>query len=330
VSNKPLLLVAGLGAIGSVLYVRIDSLGIFKCISLTSERGTQLALEKGISVKLSENIAPKRYYPTVFSNLPEKLKGKISKCIVATKSYNNKILAPYLAEVLSENASILIFQNGLENEKFYVKANPKWKITRAVSSIGSNRKDGNIVEETAKGQTFIGPVNHSDQTNILLWKEILSKSGLECEISKNIQKDVWMKAIVNSCINPIGAILGIRNGKIKENEFLLKVVKGLIKEILPVAQEFVEISFEEAYKKVLEVINVTSANYCSMLQDINKGVKTEIDSINGAIIRLGQNLGLTLPLNNYLVNLIIELESKKTTREQATIELKAIQSVVKL
>jgi len=330
VSNKPLLLVAGLGAIGSVLYVRIDSLSIFKCISLTSERGTQLALEKGISVKLSEQIAPKRYYPNVCSSLPEKFKGKISKCIVATKSYNNEILAPYLAEILSEEASILIFQNGLENEKFYFKANPKWKITRAVSSIGSNRKDGNIIEETATGQTFIGPVNHSDQTNILLWKEILNKSGLDCEISKNIQKEIWMKAIVNSCINPIGAILGVKNGKIKENEFLLKVVKGIIKEILPVAQEFVEISFEQAYNKVLNVMKTTSENYCSMLQDISKGVKTEIENINGAIIHIGKNLGLTLPLNNYLVNLIIELETKKITREQGIIELKAIPSVVNL
>ncbi|MHA1305475.1 MAG: ketopantoate reductase family protein [Candidatus Heimdallarchaeaceae archaeon] len=331
-NKKPTILIAGIGAVGSVLLVRLSKLGLFRIVCLTSERGCDLIRQRGLSVKLVDDLVPKLYHPLIFSSLPETYKAeRFNKCIISTKAYNNQALADYLTDFLSDDASILLFQNGLDTEHTFIEKGKNWRITRALSSIGSRRENRNRVIETAKGKTFIGSLNHNNSNDLVLWSVILSRIGLETEISVDIQKDIWLKTIVNAAINPLGAITRLENGRIIQDEYLLGIIKSLIEEILKICSLIgVDISFSEAFRTVLTVAKTTASNKCSMLQDISRGLRTEIDYINGAIVSVGKKEGVQTPINSFIVDIIKRLETKELSPELAFMELRAINRIAKI
>ncbi len=329
--DKVPLLIAGIGAIGSVLFVRISALKLFKVVCLTSERGCNLIREKGLKVKLVDDIVPKLYHPLIFAFLPDKFKeNKITKCIISTKAYYNEVLAKYLVDYLTEDASILLFQNGIHTEDILLRYGPKWKITRASSSIGSKRISNNHVVETATGKTAIGAINHNNNTDLLLWKEILKRSGLDTEITNDIEKQIWLKLIANAAINPLGALSGSPNGKLIRDLLIRKIMTAIVREIVSLEKVKQYINFDEAMNNVITIAQMTAENRCSMLQDIERGRQTEIDYINGAIVKEGLKEGKKMPVNEFVSSLIKKMEKKELNNELALLELRSIEKHVPL
>ena len=139
---------------------------------------------------------------------------------------------------------------------------------------------------------------------------LFKKAGLEAEISENIVGWKWAKAIVNSAINPIGAIMEVKNGDILENDHLLALAMEVVKEGCQVAiQKGIEFEVDPM-KLLLDTLERTRDNYNSMLQDMKRGKRTEIDFINGKIIEYGEEMGLKTPLNFALRSLVRAKESQ--------------------
>ena len=318
--EKSILLI-GLGAIGSVLFSRLVR-NDYKVVCVTSLKSSKLIRKKGIRVQLTSDVSPLLHNCEVYAELPEDY--IFDNCIISTKSWLNEILIEDLEKWLTSEASILLFQNGLNIERPFLVSPKKWKITRAITSLAVLRKEKNHSVEASIGDTYIGSINHEDQEELKRVKKLLTEIGLTVETSKDIQRDIWMKTVTNSSIGPLSAITGLTNGAVLGDSFLNKIISSVIDEIILVAPEELTLNYEEAYNMIKKIVSQTTNHKSSMLQDIESKTKTEISTLNGEIINLAEKKGIDVPINKKLVELVTKSTDDNFPKELAILELRSI------
>ncbi len=211
--------------------------------------------------------------------------------IIAVKSYDlqttKKILRTF-------KGKIIICQNGLKMLDY----NPENSndILTIVTSVGAISLELGITEFMGTGNTVIGNLSDTDKRTWNL-ETLFTKEYFEILPVTNIVEHIWLKATINSAINPIASVHSLRNGKLSELKYW-KIVEELLKESIKIAKanniEFPENPLEATKR----IIDKTPNNLCSMLQDLKKGQKTEIDEINGIIVKTGEKYNLVTTINN--------------------------------
>jgi 2-dehydropantoate 2-reductase len=314
-------LIVGLGAMGSVILSRLKKKKT-RIVCLTTKKGTELMRNQGLLVKLLDDETPQKIECEIFAELPENLVFDV--CIVTTKSWANDEIAKKIRSNLSFNSSILLFQNGIKIEEPFLKDESNFIVTRALTSMAAIREKENLAVEASIGETRIGGVNHQNDQVIKFWNNILTDIGLNTEISNDILKDTWLKGIVNCTLLPLAAITGLKNGDVIQDRILNKILHDTIYEILATIKDEVAITFEEAYDLVDEIVKQTSDHKCSMLQDIEKGSKTEIETLNGKIVEIGKDKNIATPINKKLTEIIKQMSEEGMPRELAIMELRTL------
>ena len=139
--------------------------------------------------------------------------------------------------------------------------------------------------------------------------EVFEDANLNPIWSDNVENIVWRKLLLNVAINPVCAIAGVRNGALLEIPELWDQAMSAMLEAAAVARtsgvDLGDVDLQEHLRKVVEA---TSENRCSMLQDVMAGRATEIDSLCGAVIEIGESLGIPAPTNQSLHALIKGIE----------------------
>jgi 2-dehydropantoate 2-reductase len=138
-------------------------------------------------------------------------------------------------------------------------------------------------------------------------KRLLERAGAPVNLTDVVQSVVWGKLLLNCAINPIAALLDITNGELLQHEAGLQLMAEVVAEVVLVAKAagvLLPFPESEALNQALQAARLTAANYCSMVQDLRKNRTTEIAALNGAVVREGERLGLKLPVNRTLTNLI--------------------------
>jgi 2-dehydropantoate 2-reductase len=164
-------------------------------------------------------------------------------------------------------------------------------------------RDANKITHTGLGSTTLGPLNKNpSQSAIKLldylqnaWKDI----GVTMCNSNEIMKIIQTKIAVNACINPLTGILQCKNGHLK-SDAAWRIMNDLCSEISPIFK----IDSAELYENVVKVVDATGNNMSSMMVDVAEMRKTEIDYINGYLVEKGEELGLAVPYNKLLTDLI--------------------------
>ena len=134
---------------------------------------------------------------------------------------------------------------------------------------------------------------------------MFNNSGIDTSFSSNIVTDIWVKAIVNSSINPLTAVFQCKNGYLLDNLVLKGIVERVCYESTCIANaQGLNLSSKEMFDKTVDVIKKTSDNYSSMLQSLIKDNRTEIDAINGRLIEIGKAFKVDTLLNQSLCLLI--------------------------
>jgi 2-dehydropantoate 2-reductase len=156
-----------------------------------------------------------------------------------------------------------------------------------------------IARRTGRGRTFLGWAQDHANDDALLDALAAALAGdLEIERAARIEPHVWAKLIANAAINPLTALTGITNGELLERPGLRERAAGIAREAAEVARESgIELPFEDPVAHVEAVARLTAANRSSMLVDLERGGPTEIESINGAIVRKAAELGMAAPEN---------------------------------
>ena len=140
-------------------------------------------------------------------------------------------------------------------------------------------------------------------------ESILRAGGFLVEMSPDPNALLWGKLVINAAINPLTALLRVQNGELLERPAARELLAEVAKEAASIAtRQGISLPYPDPVLAVEEVARNTAANYSSMLQDVMRGTVTEIEAINGAIVRVGEHMGVPTPVNRLLWGLVKSLD----------------------
>ena len=273
--------IIGPGAIGLLLASSLEKHN--EVSVLVKEKHYDILIERGLWIKNGNK--KKRIKANIVTEIKD---SEIA--IIAVKGYDlestKKILNTF-------KGKIIICQNGLKMLEY--NSDNDNDVFSIVTSVGAVSLKLGITEYMGAGITVIGNLNNDDKRTFNI-DELFSEDYFEICPVDNIIDYIWLKAIINSAINPIAAIHNLRNGELSESKYW-KSVKELLTESMNIAKENNVQFSKNPLEETKKIISKTPENLCSMLQDLTKGQKTEINEINGIIVKIGQAKNLDTTLN---------------------------------
>ncbi|MCL1982612.1 MAG: 2-dehydropantoate 2-reductase [Clostridiales bacterium] len=211
--------------------------------------------------------------------------------------------------VFGPKTAAITLQNGLGNVDIISQAVGMENVLAGTTAQGAMVMGPGKVRHSGFGMTAIGELDGKKTARIEAVHGLLEGAGFETTISNNVVGLVWDKLLVNAGINALVGITGLYNGELLEYPELMEVLELAVLEGKAVAEsEGVELGFPDPVSHALEVCVSTAKTKASMLQDVLNHRKTEIDMINGAIVRIGSKNGVETPVNKTLTNLIKFIE----------------------
>ncbi|MCX5657601.1 MAG: 2-dehydropantoate 2-reductase, partial [Candidatus Omnitrophica bacterium] len=233
--------------------------------------------------------------------------------IIATKSYNTEEAVKAVLNLIGKESLVLTLQNGLGNIDTICKYVPRCQVIAGVTAEGATLLGEGHVRHAGRGETSIGKIfankNSKTEARIREIVRIFNKAGFETRISADVKKLIWSKLIINTGINALTAITSLRNGKLIEFEWTRQVMKEAVNEAVKVARrKKIELDYLRSLKMTEAVCRLTAKNVSSMLQDVLKKRRTEINFINGSVVEEGRKFGISTPVNAVLTYLVKTIE----------------------
>ena len=233
--------------------------------------------------------------------------------LVCVKSPDTKNAMQEIKALINPDALILSLQNGVDNTERISQVISN-KVYPAVVYVATSMSGDGHVKHFGRGELIIGNIGQSELASSELQKisNLFLDANVPCTISEGIQRELWLKFLVNCSYNGISAIGQISYGEMAQQENIKKLIDDLTAEFLLVAHhESIDISAADA-KMVNEQIAKTMAGQkSSTAQDLMRQKPTEIDYLNGLIIQKATQYGLDVPNQKAIYALVKMLENKK-------------------
>ncbi len=230
--------------------------------------------------------------------------------LLCVKSFHTKSAVETIKPILGRETKILTLQNGIGNLEIISELAGSDRVLAGITNEGATSIDIGRIRHAGRGETVIGSIDGKTPVQLRGIREIFNKVGLDCKMSRDIKGLLWSKLIINVGINALSALTRLPNGKLIEYEGARRILRDAVTEGARIAKrKRIKLNFDDPLAKVEAVCEGTQGNLSSMLQDILKKKRTEVDFINGVIVRFGQELGIDVPANRFLLDLIKTIES---------------------
>jgi 2-dehydropantoate 2-reductase len=231
--------------------------------------------------------------------------------LFCVKTTDTAATARSLAPLLSPNAIVVSMQNGVDNAE-QIRAASGISAVSAVVYVAASVPEPGQVKHVGRGDLVVGPRDARTERIAAVFE----KAGVPCRISDNIEGELWTKLIWNCALNAVSALGRARYGQIVASSDAKKVVENVVYEVLAVAHaahiqppglEDPKAALAGAFKIASQMAGALS----STGQDMQRGKRTEIDSLNGYIARRGTELGVPTPVNHALYTLVKLAEGRQ-------------------
>ena len=234
--------------------------------------------------------------------------GKADLVIIFVKTYHTEKAVSDALILQKEDTVFLTLQNGLGNEETICKKVNRKKVILGVTGQGATLLGIGHIRHGGSGKTHLGELGGKITDRVTQIAQMFLKAGIETEVSSHIHDLVWEKLLVNVGINALAALTGLKNGQLLDYPETLRLMEALVSEAVEVARRK-EIQIEgNPIDRVKAVIEATRENRCSMGQDLDYKRRTEIDAINGALVREAARLGIPVPYNQAITDLVKAIE----------------------
>ena len=297
--------VVGSGAMGSLFGGMLAEAGEEVTLVDVWEEHVRAINERGLRVR---GVGGERTIRVAATTKPGEV-GPVDLVLIFVKSYDTEKAAADALPMASGETAFLTLQNGLGNVEKIAGVVGSHRVVVGVTAQGSTLLGPGEIRHAGVGATTIGELNGATTARILKIKEAFNRAGLATEVSASILDAVWSKVLVNVGINALTALTGLRNGEL----LAFPEIRGVMRRAVLEAQEVAEAKGVriggDPVEKVYEVAEATAANRSSMLQDIDRGRRTEVGALNGAIVEMGRRLGVDTPVNEALTAAVLGLES---------------------
>jgi len=221
------------------------------------------------------------------------------------KAFDTEQAAASAGPCAGSGTVIVTLQNGIGNVELLTERFPAHCVLAGTTAHGSTLLEPGRVRHAGCGDTAVGPLRPQERSCAEELCSVFAKAGIDARVFDDVFAVLWNKLVVNCGINPLAAILDINNGCILDLEPVRSSMHASVREVVSVAAaKGISMSPDEQVVRVEQVCRATQANICSMLQDIRAGRRTEIDYMNGAVIREARALDLSVPVNSMLSGLV--------------------------
>jgi 2-dehydropantoate 2-reductase len=224
--------------------------------------------------------------------------------LFSVKSTDTEAAGKALAPHIERDASILTLQNGVDNAE-RLAATLGREVIPAVVYVAVEMAGAGHVRHHGRGELVIGRGAGSKAI-----VEAFGAAGVPVEISDNVAGALWAKLIVNCAYNALSAISQLPYGRLVEGVGVPAVMRDVVDECLAVAQASGVKVPGDMHDAVRRIAQTMPGQYSSTAQDLTRGKKTEIDHLNGFVVRKGEALGVGTPVNRVLLALVKTIESK--------------------
>ena len=262
---------------------------------------------EGIQLITVDNEQVQAFVPVIYDT------GKLEKydlILILVKSFATEAVLTELKHIVDENTIVLSLQNGVGNLEIMQKVVPRADLGIGGTGSGASVLNIGMIAHRETGVKKIGFIEARQPDKYLYISEMFSKSGIETVITEDVQSVIWTKLMINVAFNSLTAITRLRNGDVLLPKAGESLVRELLTEALEVAEkEGVEILYANPIEDILQIGHTQIArNQSSMLTDVLKSRKTEIEVINGAIVKYGKKHGISTPYNELMMALIKVIE----------------------
>jgi 2-dehydropantoate 2-reductase len=224
--------------------------------------------------------------------------------LFCVKTTDNALTAKALAPLVAPGALVLSMQNGVDNAE-QIRAAAHLEALPSVVYVAASVPAPGRVKHVGRGDLVVGPKNEKTERVSALF----SAANVPCRISENIEGELWTKLTWNCALNAVSALGRAKYGQIAASGDARKVVETVVDEVLAVARaanihppglDDSKVAIAGAFKIATQMAEALS----STAQDMDRGKRTEIDSLNGYISRRGAELGVPTPVNHALYALV--------------------------
>jgi 2-dehydropantoate 2-reductase len=233
-----------------------------------------------------------------------------SLILLCVKANDTSATAKQMAPFLQPDSIVVCLQNGVDNAD-RVRAVTNVVVLPTAVYVAVSIPESGRVKHLARGDLKIGPP--SSKTSEIA--NIFTRAGISCQISDDIEGELWVKLLCNCALNAISALGNARYGEIAQNADAKLLMEHIVDEVLAVAQAggVVLPGIRERESGMAAAMNIATQMadaLSSTAQDLNRGRPTEIDALNGYIARRAAKLGIPAPVNHALFTLVKLAEQK--------------------
>ena len=211
--------------------------------------------------------------------------------------------------LLGDTGYILTLQNGMGNAEIIAETAGHKRVICGTTAQGAMLLGPGRIQHSGIGKTIIGMWDQDRQPIVNQVAGDFSAAKIETGGVDDIKPVIWSKLFANVGINGITALTNIRNGELLDLEETRSLVEAVVAEAITVARALQVSVADDALENVFAIAEATASNRSSMGQDVDAHRPTEIDAINGYIVRRAEELGIDVPVNQSLTRLIKTLQA---------------------
>jgi len=302
--------IIGAGAMGSLFGVKLSSVpeNTVYLLDVWTEH-VDAVNSHGVLMELG---CESTTYENLIASTDAASVGHADLAIILVKSTDTKQAVESNMDVFGPETTIITLQNGLGNVELIREVVGDKNVVAGTTSHGAMVLGPGKIRHTGAGKTIIGELDGSQTDRIKTITDAFNKACIETNLSDDVMSAIWGKLLVNAGINALAGITKCHNGELIEHPELMELLELAVLEGVEVAEaKGIKLGFADPVSRTKEVCMATAKNKASMLQDILNNRKTEIDMINGAIVREGNKLDIATPINAALTNLIHFFEKQR-------------------
>jgi 2-dehydropantoate 2-reductase len=301
--------VVGAGPVGCIVAAFLAKGGYDVTLCDVVEALIRPAVDRGIVIEGAEQVEQK--VARVRRSVDYLADINPDVIFITVKANALPLIASAIEVFHREEMVVISWQNGIDTELELSKVLGAQWVMRAVVNYGCGLKaPAHVFMPFHHPPHFIQELDPRSRGAARKVAAVLSECGLLTEHTDQIISMVWRKAVLNACMNPVCAVTGLTMAQAMGDPIVFNIVDALFKECVKVARANEIMLGWEFYPKGIDYMGHAGNHKPSMLMDIEKKRRTEIDFINGKFVKYGRQAGIETPYNTTLMSLVKGLESQ--------------------
>lgn len=294
--------VIGTGAMGMAFGNMLSREGGDVMMISASRRAAADSINKN-GITLTDDLGT--HHADVRAALAGEVNEKYDLIVLFTKAYGTGGALRRCAGMIGPDTYIMTLQNGLGNVEAAEKYVPRSRIIcGVVTTAAETESPGNVrVRMDRHGQIYMADGNYDPVLGEV--SELFTKSGVTLDINENIEGAIWGKLAINASFNPVTALCRVTQDRLLEVPGAVELITGIMDEVISfAAAQGINVDRDKYISRAKTIMSTHKGHYPSMAQDIINGRSTEIESINGEIVRRAKASGFPMPLTETVYTLI--------------------------